>query len=81
MRQELAGAGYQEALTFALCSVADAFENLRRPEDQSVVKIGNPKTFEFQVPLGACAPLMAHALAYVDTLFHRLPVPTCSQAS
>ena len=39
-----------QVLTWALCSRAENYNNLRRPDDGvSAVAIGNPATAEFQV--------------------------------
>lgn len=48
LRQECAMAGYTEVLTWALCSKAENFAHLRRPEGDAV-EIGNPATAEFEV--------------------------------
>ena len=41
---------YTEALTWALCSRAENFDQLRRKDDgASAVSIGNPATAEFEV--------------------------------
>ncbi len=40
----------RQVLTWALCSRAEIFDNLRQPDDgASAVAIGNPATAEFQV--------------------------------
>jgi len=49
LRYELAYAGYTEILTFALCSYAENYALLRRPDDNLAVKIGNPKTVDFEI--------------------------------
>ncbi|ESO90473.1 hypothetical protein LOTGIDRAFT_217906 [Lottia gigantea] len=50
LRQEIAGAGFTEALTFALCSRDDIASKLgKKIEDTGAVHIANPKTLEFQV--------------------------------
>eukprot|EP00195_Chlamydomonas_chlamydogama_P013016 CAMPEP_0202900502 /NCGR_PEP_ID=MMETSP1392-20130828/11868_1 /ASSEMBLY_ACC=CAM_ASM_000868 /TAXON_ID=225041 /ORGANISM="Chlamydomonas chlamydogama, Strain SAG 11-48b" /LENGTH=638 /DNA_ID=CAMNT_0049586901 /DNA_START=124 /DNA_END=2041 /DNA_ORIENTATION=+ len=50
LRQECAMSGYTEVLTWALCSKAENFDNLRRPDDgKTAVEIGNPATVEFEV--------------------------------
>jgi len=49
VRTEVALAGYKECLNFALCSIADVSTMLRRPVDPKLVKIGNPKTHDFEV--------------------------------
>lgn len=50
LREQLAQAGYTEALTFSLCSREDVSEKLRKSFDSvSAVCVSNPKTIEFQV--------------------------------
>ena len=52
MRTELGLAGYTEMLTFSLCSTDEALKQCRREEPffgPGIVKIGNPRTVEFQV--------------------------------
>ncbi len=50
LRYEMAGAGYTEALTLGLCSIADAFAKLRRPGDGSgCVELSNPATKDFEI--------------------------------
>ena len=50
LRLECAMAGFTEILTWALCSRAEVFENLRVEDDgQGAVSIGNPATAEFEV--------------------------------
>eukprot|EP01006_Ploeotia_vitrea_P000767 TRINITY_DN103623_c0_g1_i1.p1 TRINITY_DN103623_c0_g1~~TRINITY_DN103623_c0_g1_i1.p1 ORF type:complete len:605 (+),score=80.35 TRINITY_DN103623_c0_g1_i1:34-1815(+) len=56
MRTELATAGYNEVLTFSLCSQADAYTRLNKGEppakgsaEDVAVHIGNPQTPEFEI--------------------------------
>jgi hypothetical protein len=50
LRLEAAMAGFTEVLTWALCSRAENFDALRRPDDgATAVAIGNPATAEFEV--------------------------------
>uniref|UniRef100_A0AAV2J6U7 Elongation factor 1-beta n=1 Tax=Knipowitschia caucasica TaxID=637954 RepID=A0AAV2J6U7_KNICA len=50
LRQDLAAAGFTEALNFALCSQEDIADKLgKKIEDTKAVHISNPKTAEFQV--------------------------------
>lgn len=49
IRTEVCMSGYTEVLTLGLCSKAENFEYLRRPNDGSAVVLANPKTQEFQV--------------------------------
>lgn len=63
LRGECAMAGFTEVLTWALCSRAENFSQLRRPDDGGgAVAIGNPATSEFEVcrtsllPGDPCSP-------------------------
>lgn len=47
VREELAHAGYNEALNFALTSTDDVTVKLNRPDKSQLVTIANPKTLEF----------------------------------
>lgn len=50
LRGEAAMAGFTEILTWALCSHAENFDALRRPDDgTTAATIGNPATAEFEV--------------------------------
>lgn len=50
LRQEIANAGYTEAMTLALCSKDEASVLLNHDNiDDIAVKLANPKTFEFQI--------------------------------
>jgi phenylalanyl-tRNA synthetase beta chain len=50
LRDQLAQAGFTEALTFSLCSKEDISEKLRKPLNSvPAVHVSNPKTLEFQV--------------------------------
>jgi phenylalanyl-tRNA synthetase beta chain len=50
LRIELAAAGYTEVLVFALSSVAEAFAQMRLPDDgKTAVVIANPKTQDFAI--------------------------------
>ena len=50
LRIEVAQFAFVEVLTMALCSHADAFENLNRPDDgATAVCIGNPKSADFEL--------------------------------
>ena len=50
LRLECAMSGFTEILTWALCSRAEVFDNLRLQDDgESAVSIGNPATAEFEV--------------------------------
>eukprot|EP01119_Soliformovum_irregulare_P008348 TRINITY_DN21470_c0_g1_i1.p1 TRINITY_DN21470_c0_g1~~TRINITY_DN21470_c0_g1_i1.p1 ORF type:complete len:606 (-),score=193.72 TRINITY_DN21470_c0_g1_i1:249-2066(-) len=49
LRSESAAAGFSEVLSLALCSEEETFGDLNRPNNNSAVKLANPKTIEFQV--------------------------------
>ena len=75
----------RQVLTWALCSRAENYNNLRQPDDGgSAVAIGNPATAEFQVcrtTLLAGAP--AHDLAAIPRLQIPLLIshPSCSSTA
>ena len=49
LREQIAQAGFTEALTFSLCSRDDVSSKLRKEMPEHTVHIANPKTLEFQV--------------------------------
>ncbi|XP_050535746.1 phenylalanine--tRNA ligase beta subunit [Daktulosphaira vitifoliae] len=50
IRNEIAQCGFKEVLTFSLCSKDDVSVKLRKKfDEESTVRISNPKTLEFQV--------------------------------
>jgi phenylalanyl-tRNA synthetase beta chain len=49
LREQIAQAGFTEALTFSLCSRDDVSSRLRKSMPAEAVHIANPKTLEFQV--------------------------------
>merc|ERR1719189_1298715 len=49
LREQIAQAGFTEALTFSLCSRDDVSTKLRKDMPEQSVHIANPKTLEFQV--------------------------------
>lgn len=49
LRENIAQAGYTEVLTWALCSVEENFTKLNKPDNNTAVKVSNPKTLEFQL--------------------------------
>lgn len=49
LRRELSNAGFFEVLSFSLCSTADNYEKLNRPNDNKGVIVGNPQTSEFEM--------------------------------
>eukprot|EP00892_Ulva_mutabilis_P000903 jgi/Ulvmu1/10813/UM069_0049.1 len=62
LRGDLAAAGFTEVLTWALCSHAENFANLRR-EDDGAVRLSNPATVEFQVARTKLLPSALKTLA------------------
>uniref|UniRef100_A0A672NFS6 Phenylalanine--tRNA ligase beta subunit n=1 Tax=Sinocyclocheilus grahami TaxID=75366 RepID=A0A672NFS6_SINGR len=64
LRQDLAAAGFTEALTFALCSEEDIADKLRKNiAETRAVHISNPKTAEFQVARTCLLPGLLKTLA------------------
>ena len=49
LREQIAQAGFTEALTFSLCSRDDVSGKLRQEMPDNAVHIANPKTLEFQI--------------------------------
>ncbi|NWH79617.1 SYFB ligase, partial [Piaya cayana] len=64
LRHELAAAGFTEALTFALCSQEDIADKLGMDISATkAVRIGNPKTAEFQVARTTLLPGLLKTIA------------------
>lgn len=64
LRQDLAAAGFTEALTFALCSVDDIADKLGIPVSATnAAHIANPKTAEFQVARTTLLPGLLKTIA------------------
>ncbi|XP_053315679.1 phenylalanine--tRNA ligase beta subunit [Spea bombifrons] len=64
LRQDLAAAGFTEALTFALCSTDDIADKLGVPVSSTkAVHIANPKTAEFQVSRTTLIPGLLKTIA------------------
>ncbi|KAM3616623.1 uncharacterized protein V6R79_021006 [Siganus canaliculatus] len=64
LRQDLAAAGFTEALNFALCSQEDIAEKLRKKITETrAVHISNPKTAEFQVARTTLLPGLLKTIA------------------
>ncbi|KAG7479643.1 phenylalanine-tRNA ligase beta subunit [Solea senegalensis] len=64
LRQDLAAAGFTEALNFALCSQDDIADKLgRKISDTKAVHISNPKTAEFQVARTTLLPGLLKTIA------------------
>eukprot|EP01015_Nassula_variabilis_P002027 TRINITY_DN1109_c0_g1_i2.p1 TRINITY_DN1109_c0_g1~~TRINITY_DN1109_c0_g1_i2.p1 ORF type:complete len:201 (+),score=48.78 TRINITY_DN1109_c0_g1_i2:156-758(+) len=72
LRQELAQAGYKECLTFALNSLKDVTESIRKKADDHIIKIANPKTYEFEVARSTLIPGILKTLA--SNLTNKLPI-------
>lgn len=71
LREDIASAGYSEALTFALCSRDDLSTKIRQPLPTNTVHIGNPKTLEFQV----CRTTLIPGLLKTIASNRSLPLP------
>ncbi|KAK1899422.1 Phenylalanine--tRNA ligase beta subunit [Dissostichus eleginoides] len=64
LRQDLAAAGFTEALNFALCSTEDISDKLgKKISETRAVHIANPKTVEFQVARTTLLPGLLKTLA------------------
>ncbi|XP_020492522.1 phenylalanine--tRNA ligase beta subunit [Labrus bergylta] len=64
LRQDLAAAGFTEALNFALCSKEDIADKLRKKiSDTRAAHISNPKTAEFQVARTTLLPGLLKTIA------------------
>ncbi|XP_063771978.1 phenylalanine--tRNA ligase beta subunit [Pseudophryne corroboree] len=64
LRQDLAAAGFTEALTFALCSIDDIADKLGVPvSSTNAAHIANPKTAEFQVARTTLLPGLLKTIA------------------
>jgi phenylalanyl-tRNA synthetase beta chain len=63
LRHELAHAGYNEALTLALCSRDENFSHMQLPETNDAVVLANPKTEEFQIGRTRLVPGLLKSLA------------------
>ncbi|CAL8350525.1 unnamed protein product [Lota lota] len=64
LRQDLAAAGFTEALNFALCSQEDIADKLRKKISETrAAHIANPKTAEFQVARTTLLPGLLKTIA------------------
>ncbi|XP_044209987.1 phenylalanine--tRNA ligase beta subunit [Thunnus albacares] len=64
LRQDLAAAGFTEALNFALCSQEDIADKLgKKMSETRAVHISNPKTAEFQVARTTLLPGLLKTIA------------------
>nr|SVE87290.1 EOG090X03QT [Daphnia similis]SVE87916.1 EOG090X03QT [Daphnia similis] len=72
LREQLAQAGFTEALTFSLCSKEDISDKLRKPLSSiPAVHVSNPKTLEFQVARSTLLPGLLKTIA----ANRKLPLP------
>lgn len=72
LRNELAAAGYTEALVFALSAADEAFEKMRLVDDgQTAVVVGNPKTVDFEI----CRTSLVPGLLKTAGSNKKLPLP------
>ncbi|EKX52357.1 hypothetical protein GUITHDRAFT_84815 [Guillardia theta CCMP2712] len=72
LRGEIAQAGFTEILTFGLCSHAEAFEKLNRPDDgKTAVVLANPKTLEFEI----CRPSLLPGTLKTLSNGQKMPKP------
>jgi phenylalanyl-tRNA synthetase beta chain len=72
MRQEMSGAGFSEAMTFALCSKNDLTHLLRRENDPFIVNVGNPKSNDFEAVRTTLLPGLLKCL--VSNKKNKLPL-------
>nr|CAG4647781.1 EOG090X03QT [Moina brachiata]SVE92925.1 EOG090X03QT [Moina brachiata] len=64
LREQLAQAGFTEALTFSLCSREDISDKIKKPLSAiPVVQISNPKALEFQVARTTLLPGLLKTIA------------------
>uniref|UniRef100_A0A3P9P1Q0 Phenylalanine--tRNA ligase beta subunit n=1 Tax=Poecilia reticulata TaxID=8081 RepID=A0A3P9P1Q0_POERE len=64
LRQDLAAAGFTEALNFALCSQEDIADKLgKKISESQAIHISNPKTAEFQVARTTLLPGLLKTIA------------------
>lgn len=72
LRGEVAQAGFSEVLTFGLCSHAEAFAKLNRPDDgKTAVVLANPKTIDFEI----CRPSLLPGMLKTLSNGQRMPKP------
>ncbi|KAH8106164.1 phenylalanyl-tRNA synthetase [Cristinia sonorae] len=73
VRKEWALAGFVEVFPFVLCSHEENFDWLNRKDDHTqVVRIGNPKTLEFQVVRTSLLPGLLKTIR--ENRSHALPI-------
>lgn len=72
LREQLAQAGFTEALTFSLCAKEDISRKLRKPTALvPAIHISNPKALEFQVARTTLIPGLLKTLAANK----KMPIP------
>lgn len=72
LRSEAAYAGWAEVMPLTLCSTAENFSMLRLKDDDSAVKLANPKTAEYQVVRTALLPGLLKTVR--ENRDHALPI-------
>eukprot|EP01016_Furgasonia_blochmanni_P036747 TRINITY_DN4234_c0_g1_i3.p1 TRINITY_DN4234_c0_g1~~TRINITY_DN4234_c0_g1_i3.p1 ORF type:complete len:619 (-),score=219.13 TRINITY_DN4234_c0_g1_i3:276-2132(-) len=72
LRAEVAQAGYKECLNFALNSLDEITKMINRDVDDTIVKIANPKTHDFQVARNTLIPGLLKCLSSNQT--NKLPI-------
>lgn len=78
LRDQLAQAGFTEALTFSLCSAEDISSKLRTPLDSiPAVHVSNPKTLEFEVARSTLLPGLLKTIAANRNMPLPLKVVVC----
>mmetsp|Transcript_24182 Transcript_24182/g.60799 ORF Transcript_24182/g.60799 Transcript_24182/m.60799 type:complete len:593 (+) Transcript_24182:1407-3185(+) len=72
LRGEVAQAGFNEILTFGLCSHAEAFSKLRRADDgKTAIVLSNPKTADFEI----CRPALLPGMLKTMGNAQKMPKP------
>lgn len=72
VRREIAMAGWTECLPLILCSTNENFAWLNRKDDGSAVKLGNPKTVEYQVVRTSLLPGLLKTIR--ENRKHAIPI-------
>lgn len=71
LRAEIARAGYVELLSHGLCSRAENFTALRRPETDEAVSLANPANVEYEVVRTTLIPGTLKTLAHNKSISHK----------
>jgi phenylalanyl-tRNA synthetase beta chain len=71
LRAEIARAGYVELLSHGLCSRAENFTDLRRPETDEAVSLANPANVEYEVVRTTLIPGTLKTLAHNRSISHK----------